>query len=180
MPKYSAPPEVELSGITAISFVANIQRDETIPILARHGLADIDPNSWYPAHKFMDALSDLSELGNMSSNFVAIGMEVAKLTPFPEHVKTLEDVLLAWDDAYKTVHRNHHNNIGSVKLEKLGDTHFITIHDHLYPDDFSYGIVYGFANRFLPAGTDFRVSYDPDLPQRDRDGAKTTVIHISW
>ncbi|GAB4512243.1 MAG: hypothetical protein OHK0046_11480 [Anaerolineae bacterium] len=180
MRKFTSPPGLELAGYMTMTFVNNLQSVETTPVLARHGLANLDPNGWYPASKFMDALNELTHHDNRSANFVAIGLEVGKATPFPPDVRTLEDALLGWDKAYKSVHRNHHNDIGSVKLQKVSPSHFKTIHDHLYPDDFSYGIIYGFAQRFLPQSVFFKVYYDLDLPRRDIDNADQTVIHIEW
>jgi hypothetical protein len=46
------------------------------------------------------------------------------------------------------------------------------------PDDLEYGILYGFAKRFL-AGTQFTVWYDEDLPRMDQGGDQT-VIHVKW
>jgi hypothetical protein len=51
----------------------------------------------------------------------------------------------------------------------------------VYPDDMSYGILYGYARRFLPPGTKFKVYYDPDVLPRDQGGSENyTIIHISW
>jgi hypothetical protein len=184
MKKFTAPPNVELAGYMAMSFINNLQSEETRHIIEKHGLGHIDPNAWYPAMQLMDAMNEMVATGqNFSSAFVAIGMGIAKALPMPPEMPnpTLGEVLMhVWDTGYLSVHRNHNNDIGHIKTEKVDEKHYITTHDHLYPDDFSYGIAYGFAKRFLPEGVPFKVYYDPDLPQRDEDDADVTVIHVKW
>ena len=67
-----------------------------------------------------------------------------------------------------------------TRSEKISDTHFKVSFTDLYPDDFSYGIMCGYGQRFLPPGTDFTVAYDPDIVPRDKGGQGATVIHIYW
>lgn len=184
MRTFTAPPNLELIGVMASTFINNMQNDLTRPIIKQYGMENLDPNTWYPASIFMDTMNQLVKTGtNFSSAFVAIGMEIGKTLPIPPELQnaTLGEILTAvWDAGYKAVHRNHHDNIGSIKVEKVSDKHYKTIHDHLYPDDFSYGIAYGFCKRFLPQGVHFKVYYDPNLPQRDNHNADITVIHIQW
>jgi hypothetical protein len=47
-----------------------------------------------------------------------------------------------------------------------------------YPDSYNYGILYGFAQRYLH-GRHFTVYFDPELPRREMGGA-STVIHVVW
>lgn len=182
MRTFSAPADLELHGTICLAFINNLQSDRLVPILEKHGLDHIDPTAWYSANEFMQTLNDLVKVGDFSSSFTAIGMEVGRIVDMPLQTSnpTLEDALHAWDLAYKGSHRNHHDSIGSVEVEVVNKKHYKTIHTHLYPDDFSYGIMYGFAKRFLPAGTEFSIYYDPNLPQRDHDLAPSTVIHIDW
>ena len=116
------------------------------------------------------------------SSLVAIGIEVGLMTPMPadlaEENPTLEDVLMRWNDMYQMLHRNA--DVGSIVVEKVGEKHIKTIHTVVYPDDMSYGVLYGYGRRFLPPGTFFKVYYDPDFPPRDRGGKDATIIHIEW
>ena len=55
------------------------------------------------------------------------------------------------------------------------------MHSTTTPDDMSYGLLYAYARRFLPPGTQFTVYYDPDIPARDYGGDREeTIIHIEW
>ncbi len=172
-------PKTEVIGQTVLSFIDNVQADEIRPYLAKHGLADIKPDVWYPCHLWLDVMNDLAKETNLSSNLVAIGMGVVdKMLVPPEMEKlTVGDILMGWNDLYHLQHRN--GEIGYVKTEKVSDTHYKTIHLHLYPDDFTYGIAYGMAKRWLPKGTRFTVKYDPDVPALDK-GGNLTIIHVSW
>jgi hypothetical protein len=178
----TAPADLELLGAMTTVFVNNLQGMETAPVFQKYGLVNLDPQQWYPAYKFMDAMNELAVHGNISSNMLAIGMEVGKITPLPPEMSnpTLGEVLMMWNDLYHAVHRGHKGNIGKIVCEKVSDSHYTTSHTDLYPDDFSYGIVYGFARRFLPHGSRFRVYYENEAKRRDLGTADITVIHVQW
>ncbi len=182
MRKLFAPPELEISGIFARAFVDNLQSIETAPILEKHGFMTLESNEWYPTHKFMDAMNELAGDTNLSSNMIAIGMEIGARFPPPPGIEnpTMADALRFWNDVYQGAHRGYNGSIGDITVEQVTPTHFRTLHDHLYPDDFVYGIAYTLARQYLQPGTSFTVYYDPDLPRRDEDGSDVTVIHITW
>lgn len=178
----TAPANVELIGFMTMAFISNLQSSETLPVFQKHGLGSVEPYNWYSATTFMDALNELAEHDNLSSNLIAIGMEVGKNVPVPPDNPnpTLEEMLYGWDVAYTSLHRNHHDNIGGIAVEKVAEKHYKTIHTHLYPDDMSYGIAYGYARRFLPKGTSFNVFYEPNVPRLDEGDGKNTIIHVKW
>jgi hypothetical protein len=160
--------------------VDNLQGSETEPVVKKYGLADFEVNGWYPASQFMAALNELTTQPNASSNMVAIGLAIGKIVPVPPGLEnpTLEQILTHWNGMYQYIHRN--GDVGTITCEKVTDKHFKTIHTDLYPDDFSYGIVYSYARRFLPPGTSFKVYFDTDVKRRDDGGEGATVIHVSW
>ena len=181
MRKLFAPPTLEISGIFTRAFVDNLQTDETRPIFKRYGLEDTDANEWYPTPPFMEAMNELAGLQNLSSNMVAIGMEIGARFPLAEgHNPTLADGLMGWNAVYHGAHRGYDGDIGDITAVKVTDNHYRTIHTHLYPDDFVYGVGYTLARRYSPPGHQFKVYYDPDLPSRDVDGSETTTIHFTW
>jgi len=106
-------------------------------------------------------------------------MEIGRNSPVPDGTNpTLPEVLAFWNDVlYQPLFRN--GDPGSISCEKIDATHYVSVHKHIWPDDFSYGIAYGFARRFLPPKTSFRVSYDPNFPRMD-DGGQSTRILIEW
>lgn len=179
MRRLTCPPSAEVIGQNIHAFVDNLQGKDTLPIMQRHGLVNLEPFNWYPLVNLMEALNEIAETSESTASMVAIGMEIAKVVPMPPEMPepTLEQVLMVWDGVYQSIHRN--GDVGSIICEKLDDQHFKTIHTDLYPDDFTYGIVYGYAQRFLPRGTDFKVFYDPLVTPRD-SGGDQTIVHVSW
>jgi hypothetical protein len=174
------PPETECIGATVKAFFDNLRGFDTEPIMEEYGLLDIDPNEWFPTRRYMDALNELVQRPGFTSNLVAIGIAIGIISPLPPDLKnpTLEEVLIRWDDMYQMLHRNA--DVGGITCEKIGEKHYATSHTVIYPDDMSYGILYGFGRRFLPPGTQFKVYYDPETLPRDRGGKDATVIHIEW
>jgi hypothetical protein len=173
-------PETELIGQAMSSIVDNIQSEEIEPVLRKHNISEIDPQKWYKAQDFLNALNELHKSYGAMGNMVAVGMSVAeKMVTPPELANApLPTILGLWNDLYHLQHRGG-ANMGYVKTEQLGETHYRTIHDHLYPDDFVYGLAYGMARRFLPRGTNFQVKYVEDAPRKDK-GGDITVIDVIW
>lgn len=162
-----------------LSIVENIQHDDIQPYLDKYNLNTIDPQKWYSARNFIAILNEIGADNGGMMNLVAIGMAVAqKMLMPPELVNApLSTILFLWNDLYHLQHRN--GQIGEVKAEQINDHHIRTIHTHLYPDDFTYGLAYGMAKRFLPPGTVFRVTYDSSVPRID-EGGDVTIIDVEW
>lgn len=179
MRQFSCPPSVEFIGQNVRAFIENLQEIEVKPIVAKYGFENVDPNSWYPANKWMDAMNEMAKNPNFSSNMVAIGMKIGEIVPMPPTMPnpTLGEVLMAWDGIYQFIHRG--GDAGKIVCEKVDDKHFKTTHTDLYPDDFTYGIVYAYSRRFLPRGSHFKVFYDPQVTPRDQ-GGDVTIIHVQW
>lgn len=171
----SCDPNIEVLGINMLALINNLQANEIQPLLEAHNLTNIDPDTWYPAKRWLELFNDAMQRPGSMGNLVAVGMAVATNLPLPPNMQDLESVLSAWDDLYHMQHRG--GDIGYVALEKRSDKHFVSIHNHLYPDDFNYGLAYGFAKRLLPPGTGFTVKYDDDEPRQD-EGGERTLIHI--
>ena len=181
MRKLTCPPGTETLGQNLMAFTDNLQGSETSPVMEKYGLIDIDPHAWYPASNLLDGLNELAEKTNVSTNLTAIGMKIGEIVPMPPALPnpTLEEVLLIWDDIYQAIHRN--GDVGYIRCEKVADKHLKTTHSDMYPDDLSYGVLYGYGRRFLPRGSKFTVFYDPDVKARDYGGdGDVTIIHIKW
>lgn len=178
----TAPKNLELMGAMSNTFVENLQSAETRPVFEKYGLVDMDPNEWFSAQRFMDAVNELGQSVNLSANLIAIGMEVGKQMPTPENNAnpTLSEMFYAWDGTYKALHRNHNNKIGGMQVEKISDRHYKMTHTHIYPDDLIYGMTYAYCRRFLPKGAPFKVYYEPDMPRMDEGDGEKTILHISW
>jgi hypothetical protein len=106
-----------------------------------------------------------------------MGMKIGQIQPLPEGVD-FPAVLQSWDEVYHSLHRN--GDIGHLKCNQLNDHHYVITSTDLYPDDFDYGIIYGYAKRLLPVGSKFKVYYDKEHTARDRGDSPSTMIHVEW
>ncbi|MBN2305528.1 MAG: hypothetical protein JXQ72_13680 [Anaerolineae bacterium] len=173
-------PNVEVRGETLLALIENINAENIAPYLRKHKLTHIQAGGWFPMRNFHNLLNDLVTEGNWGGNFVAIGMAIAETAYMPPELgqPSFVDMIEHWDDHYQSNHRN--GDIGYKTAQKLADRHYeLTLHGGLYPDDFEYGVLYGFAKRFLPPGTDFTVWYAEDVQRLDQGGEKT-VIRVRW
>ena len=179
MRQLTCDPHAETLGIHFIAFFQNLQDFQTRPIMEKHGLVDIQRDQWIPTRKMMYALNDLAQDPDFMAGLVAIGIEIGKRIVFPQENPTLEEAITGWNASYHAVHRN--GDVGQKLAEKMGEKHYrVTLTDP-FPDDFNYGILYGFALRCLPPHTDFTIFYDPAVTPRDRGGDQgRTVIHVRW
>ncbi len=177
MRRLNFPPNVEIFGMTIQAFIENLQGEDTAPIVHKYGLHLLEPNTWHPVDNLLKAFNEIYEGPNGSTNMVAIGLRIGETIPLQPEIDSLPDALMDWNRLYQSLHRNA--DVGLIVCEKVSDTHYkITLTD-LYPDDFSYGIVYGYARRFLPKSTPYRVYYDPDEPNRN-EGGERSIIHVTW
>lgn len=173
-------PHTEISGEALQGLINNLQSDEITPYLMKYGLEDIQPERWYSLQNFQALLNELEANGNAMLNMVAIGMSVAGVAAMPPGLNdpTLDTMLESWNEHYQHSHR--YGDIGHKSAEKVEKNHYRLILDHcVYPDDMEYGVLYGFARRFLPSSTPFMVWYDNDVQRLDQGGTQT-VIHVRW
>lgn len=182
MPRYTCDPAMELTGSTAMALLTHVNSEQTLPILQRRGLDQIDPTAWYPAQRVLDVLSDISELPGAMWDFVAIGMAAGEIgySNLPETMRTMHfaDFLEQYARVFAMRHRNS-NPTTLVESVRNGNQHVQLIFDVPYPDDLIYGIFYAYARRFLPKGKAFTVRYDELTPRKEQGGPKTT-LHIMW
>ncbi|MBI1258821.1 MAG: hypothetical protein GC204_15230 [Chloroflexi bacterium] len=172
-------PTVETLGAPMLSFIENMEAETIYPYLEQYGLTQIAPNQWYPLQTWLNVLNDMAQGTNLTSNLVAIGLEIIGNVVMPPELEraSFPTVLNQWDAIYQMQHRG--GDIGHVVVDKVSETHFKTTHNLPYPDDMIYGVGYGMARRYLPRGTQFKVYYDEKEPHLD-EGGKRTVIHIKW
>lgn len=173
-------PNVEVIGTNVLGIVNNLNVDEMQTYLEKHGLVDVKPDKWYPAQQWLDVMNDLRTAANFTQNLIAAGMSVAQHIELPPELEKggVVAFLHAWDDIYQMQHRG--GDIGEVKVETLAPTHIKTIHRHIYPDELTYGVGYGFARRLVPVGTHVAVFYDENLPRLDEGDGEQTIIHFKW
>jgi hypothetical protein len=146
----------------------------------KHGLSDVDAQTWYPAQTFVDVFNEMEATGEMQMlDFVSVGLKVAENAILPPEVATMSlgEVLQTMDAAYRL--NNRGTDVGEIRCEQVADKHYQLLVRVPYPDDMWYGITYGYMRRMAPNGTRFTVAYDEDAPGH-HEGGEYTVIHVTW
>lgn len=180
MRKLECEPGTEFSGAAMLSIVENVMSTEYLPLIEKYGYKNISPDAWYPLQDFFNFLNELFEMPNQMFNLVAIGMTIAETALMPPELgnPTLEEMVESWDAHYQINFRNGY--VGLKTTTRLDDRHYKVVLDGTkMPDDLEYGVLYGFARRFLPPGVHFLVWYDEDVLPMDKGGDQT-VLHVSW
>ncbi len=180
MRRRTCSPETEVIGTTLISFIDNLQSASIVPLLEEHGMANIQPDQWYPLSPWLDVIYELSDQPGFSSNMIAIGMKIIDYAVTPEEMQgiPLDEMLDHWNEHFQLNHRN--GDVGYIVTEKVKEKYYRTIHNNIYPDDFNYGILYGFAQALLPEGSDFEVWYEDYNNRIDLGDNDETVISVRW
>ena len=175
----SCDPRAETLGASALLVVRHLKDQRAGRIMEKYGLPGIRPGEWIPAHRLLDALNEIGQEPDPTFDAVALGIEVGKTMEVAIADPSLADMLMAWNAMYQSLHRNA--DVGRIVCDRVDTRHYQLTFTDLYADDFNYGLLYGFAQRFLPAGTHFTIYYDPGVTPRDRGGRLGyTVIHIRW
>lgn len=168
-------PTVEVYGQSMLSVVSALG-DQAESILAKHGLDNIDPNSWYPIQDYLDAYKELADMDYF--NLVAVGMQVPDNAVFPPEIDTVEKALMSVGQAYEMNHRG--GDIGEYTFTLTGEREGDMYCRNPYPSDFDYGIIYRIVQKFRPTdSTEIRVVRDDSVPNR-KSGADACTYHIGW
>lgn len=172
-------PDHEIIGHVVQDIEAAIGGEHLYPIFAKHGLAKVDPNSWYSMQDFLNALKELDEGGNAIFDLVSAGMNTVENLVVPPEFTSLSpfDMLAQSDALYHTHSRG--TDIGYIAVEQVANSHVVLTYHAPLPDDYWYGIVYGFCRRFFPPHTAAKVYFDTTMLRRE-EGGEDTVIHVTW
>ncbi len=172
-------PDHELRGQLLIDCENAIGRSRIQPLFEKHGLVNIDPRAWYPEQQWLDVLSDMADQGNAMFDFVSLGIKIADNAMLPPGFSSLP-LLTVLQNANSIFQLNSRGTeTGEITTEVLGDKHAKLTFRVPDPDDFWYGILFGYVRRCMPQGTHFTVSYDKEVPRREQ-GGEVTVMHVEW
>lgn len=132
----------------------------------KSGLSDIRPDEWYSMTTYLNVIYDIVEHEEaVMANLVSIGMKTVEHAHLPPEVDTLEKGLHAMQMGWKMNTRNADTVIWSA--QKVDENTFICSNSSPFPADQEYGILYGFARKFV-GNQRFSVAYE-NLNARDRE-----------
>jgi hypothetical protein len=173
--KFVASPETEVLGASLLALPVCLKADEILPVLAKHGFANIDPDKWYPQQNILQLYRDIVEgRTNVSENMVSIGIKSVDTMPFPQEVNTIEAALQMVISSYTPVHRNIQPGEGGV-LMKISDNHYQILLNVPYPDDIFYGYYWGILKKYTPHEMRFRLAME-----EPKGGEPGVLFDIRW
>lgn len=166
-------PDAQVYGPTMAAFYKSINFDNFEAILKENGISDIK-DEWYPQQLWLDIFNQIES----SEDLVSIGMKITETAHMPHHLLSMpfQEFMHHFNDNYRA--NNRGADIGSINCIVVEHNHIVMVDKTPYPDEFVYGVYYSLARQFL-AGSNFKVTYDPDIPRRGA-GGKETRIHITW
>jgi hypothetical protein len=164
----------EVLGKSILRYIESLNYEAVKPILKKHKLTDIQPDTWYPHQRILDLLRDIQDPKyNVPGSLEALGIKIMKMADLPPNVNSIPAMLNALGVLYGLHHRNFREMGWSAR--KIGPGHVQVTHDSPYPEDLAYGIVWGAVNRFRPCECSFMVAEcencGSDLPQ---------VFDVTW
>jgi len=57
--KFEASPDGEVLGVAMLALPTCIKASEILPLLERHGFANVDPNKWYTQQNIINLYKDI-------------------------------------------------------------------------------------------------------------------------
>lgn len=146
----------------------------------KHRLINLDPDGWYPAQRWFDAVNDMRASGVVTPDYIRAGRQWANtLFSAPQYYGLpVRDMLLRLNHVYRAANRG--TAIGAIAAEPWGTSRIRLTLRVPYPDDVWYGVCYGIMSRVAGLGITYRIYYDADAPRRDINGSDTTILHVQW
>jgi len=168
-----ADPTKEISLGVALSWIAdNLRSDIIQPVMCKHGLEHFDPNQWYPTQTLLDIVRDLYNYPGTIEALVAIGKKSAEDYPFGPEVQSLEDAVLAFNEAHHAIHHGISPEQGFL-VKRTSPTSLIVVNNNPWPGELIFGILWTFGRRFS-RNQNFEV-----IPL-DNDDFGRAVFEVVW
>jgi hypothetical protein len=176
--KFVAPsPEAQSIGASLMIYVRNFLAKDMAPILAKHGLSNIDPNQWYPMQLALNIQHDIYVSGkDVTEKLVAAGIQFSHDWPFPPETKTVTDALYTLSHMGNRVSRNVPAGFGN-SMQTVGENHIRLFLNTPFTDDAFYGVVWGLVNRFKQKDNMFVVRI---IDNPDPENYPGTCFDIKW
>jgi virulence-associated protein VapD len=166
----------EVLGQMVSSMTKSIFHNDIEDILKRHGMDNIDPQSWYPVQNLMEVFNEVSK--NTSQVFISIGMASAQMSleSMPQiKILPFHTFFASFDSVWQSRHRN--GDVGHMQYQRIDDNHLTMTFRSPYPDDIFYGAFYTYCREIRPKDKNFTVAFDEKVPTRE-GGGEVTIIHI--
>lgn len=172
--------DAEVLGQTALSILASIKREHYQPILDRHQIVTLDPNTWYPQQVILDIMREIRDECQVLAtvyDLVMVGIQVAEQALQHITLPDIETFFLSGAFRLDTLQRGEKPG---YTLARLGRERQIFVEDHTpWPHDLMFGIYYGYGRVFHACGEKVmvrRAGIEDDLDIVDEYG----LYEILW
>lgn len=150
-------------------------KDKGLKILEESGISNPQPDKWYPLANNLEAFKRIeSSIG--PKTLFQIGKKVPENSLWPPEIDNMDKAFGSIDIAY---HMNHKGgDIGTYKVQKVGDKELKVITDNPYPCDFDLGLLEAIARKFKPDSSMYAsVKHENEhVCRKDSSGSCTYVI----
>jgi hypothetical protein len=153
------PDKEEVLGLALDCLASNRSSEIIRPIMDKYGLDTYDLNKWYRTQPLLHALRELYTEPGGDEAFIAIGQKLAEQYPFEHGVRTVQDAVLALNQAYHKVHRGIHSEEG-FSINKVQPNILVVTNNTPLPGELIYGMLHAFGRRFV-SGRTFKVAMLP-------------------
>jgi hypothetical protein len=172
---------VEVLGVSMLGCLqglreAGIPEDEVAAMVAQAGLANLDPEGWYPQQPYLDLFRDVEQRFG-EGTLRAMARQVPDHAEFPPGIHTLVDALQTLDIAYQLNHRG--GTIGRYAYVPFGPKEGLMVCENPYGCAFDLGILEALVARFCPDRTAPVIRHRVGTPCR-RFGAEACTYHLLW
>ncbi len=162
--------EEESSGIVLSWMCDNQKGDVILPMLEKHGVADFDPEGWYPTQTLLNIARELYKVSDPYGAFVAIGKTFAE--KMVSAADTPEEAIRAFNAAYGDVHRGFHPEQGLL-IDRVEAGTLVVTNNTPWPGELIYGVLFSLGSRFKPGDKSKTTPIDPDEYLR-------AVFEVTW
>lgn len=183
MAQYEAfDPDVEVHGRTILAVVdgglarfSEAYRDRARDTLAAHGIADPEPDEWYPQQAWLDTFAAIAD--DLEPHLLdRLGEQIPQVADWPGGIDGVPDGLRSIDEAYRRNHRG--GEIGSYRFEQTGEETGEVTCRNPYPCPFDRGIVRAVARQYAPV--EAFVFVEERGERCRREGADACTYTVSW
>ncbi len=172
---------VEVKGEAVLSIINALVTGQArrIEILARNGITNLQPGTWYSQENYLNGYKEIGEVMGSATLFM-IGSAIPQNAIFPPDIDNLEKALNAIDIAYNMNHRN--GDIGYYKVQSFDNENKTAVMEckNPYHSIFDRGLILAMVTRFGPANSKKKDVVLDKTKETRMNGGDSCTYNIYW